>query len=325
MSDETSPDSKPPPEGRPRNLKRSSGDRLLAGVAGGLGAYFGIDPLLFRIALVLSIFFGGFGLFAYLLLAIFVPVDGPPDPAQKLGYRLRSLGLWRVVGLAAAAILAAGFLLGLAGAAAFAVALGWGAPFAVFIVAAAAGLVLAAFRGSSRWLIAPVLALAIGASVAAAAGLDFRGGIGERTYQPLSTRAIPSGGYQLGVGHLVVDLRRLDWARQPVVHVNVHLGVGQAQILVPPRVCVITTSHTGVGESEVTGQLSRGLDLTSSVGTGSSALPRLVLGAHLDIGQLQVINAEMANVESPDDAGLGPFDQISGTLRAAETTACARS
>ena len=271
-----------------------------------MGAYFGVDPLLFRIALVLSIFFGGFGLFAYLLLAIFVPVDGPPDPAQRLGYRLRSLGLWRVLGLAAAAILAAGGSAWPGWSSRIRGGAGLGSPRrCLHCCRRCRALVLAAFRGSSRWLIAPVLALAIGASVAAAAGLDFKGGIGERTYQPLSTRAIPSGGYQLGVGHLVVDLRRLDWARQRVVHLNVHLGVGQAQILVPPSVCVITTSHTGVGESEVTGQLSRGLDLTSSVGTGSSALPRLVLGAHLDIGQLQVINAEMANVESPDDAGPG--------------------
>jgi phage shock protein PspC (stress-responsive transcriptional regulator) len=324
MNDETSPQTTSSPEDRPRTLKRSSSDRVLTGVAGGLGAYFGVDPLLFRIGLVLSAFFGGFGFFAYLLLTIFVPTDGAPDSAQRLGHRLHSRGLWRVLGVVATALIAAAVLFGLAGGAAFAVALGWGIPIAVLIVAAAALLVLAAFRGASRWLIAPVLALAIGASIAAASGLDFKGGIGERTYQPLSARAIPTNGYQLGVGHLVVDLRSLDWARQRVVHLNVRLGVGQAQILVPANLCVVTTSHTGVGESEVTGQQSRGLDLGSTVGAGSNALPRLVLNAHLDVGQLQVINGELANLESAGDLSLGAFDQASGTLRAAEATACAR-
>jgi phage shock protein PspC (stress-responsive transcriptional regulator) len=322
MNDETSTQSSTPHTGRPRYLQRSSSDRVLAGVAGGLGAYFGVDPLLFRVGLALSVFFGGFGLFAYLLLAVFVPTDGSPDSAQKLGRRLRSLGFWRALGLVAAALVIAAALLGLAGGAAFAVALGWGIPVAVVIIAAAALLVFASFRGATRWLIAPVLALAIGASAAAASNLDFRGGIGERTYQPLSTRAIPANGYQLGLGRLVVDLRQLDWARERVVHVNVRLGMGQAEILVPANVCVTTTSHTGIGESEVTGQLSRGVDVNTSVGAGSAVVPRLALNAHLDVGQLQVIDSDSSDVESPD-ADLGPFDQISGTLRAAEAAACA--
>ena len=72
------PTSEQPDEGRdrPRRLLRSSSDRVIAGVAGGLGDYFGVDPIIFRIGFVLSILFGGLGALAYLLLAIFVPTDG---------------------------------------------------------------------------------------------------------------------------------------------------------------------------------------------------------------------------------------------------------
>src|SRR5437764_9520995 len=86
-------------EEAPRRLLRSSDDRVLAGVAGGLGRYFGVDPVIFRIGFGLSVFFGGLGLLAYVLLALFVPTDGDPDRVHRLGGRLRALGLWRALGL----------------------------------------------------------------------------------------------------------------------------------------------------------------------------------------------------------------------------------
>ena len=94
------PTSEQPDEGRdrPRRLLRSSSDRVIAGVAGGLGDYFGVDPIIFRIGFVLSILFGGLGALAYLLLAVFVPTDGDPDAAQRLGGRLQGTGFWRAVG-----------------------------------------------------------------------------------------------------------------------------------------------------------------------------------------------------------------------------------
>ena len=56
-----------------RRFLRSSDDRILAGVAGGLGNYFNIDPIIVRIAFAVSVFFGGLGILAYLAIAVFVP------------------------------------------------------------------------------------------------------------------------------------------------------------------------------------------------------------------------------------------------------------
>jgi phage shock protein PspC (stress-responsive transcriptional regulator) len=58
-----------------RKLTRSSDDKWIAGVAGGLGRYFGLDPVLFRIAFVISIFFGGIGAIAYIVLVAFLPTE----------------------------------------------------------------------------------------------------------------------------------------------------------------------------------------------------------------------------------------------------------
>jgi len=67
----------PPPPGPPpvKRLTRSSSDKLVGGVAGGLGRYFGVDPILFRIAFVVLTFAGGVGVLAYVGLLAFVPAD----------------------------------------------------------------------------------------------------------------------------------------------------------------------------------------------------------------------------------------------------------
>jgi phage shock protein PspC (stress-responsive transcriptional regulator) len=306
----------------PRRLRRSSGDRVLVGVAGGLGRYFGVDPVIFRIGFALSVFFGGLGALAYLLLAVFVPTDGDPDRAQRVGGKLQSMGFWRGLGLVAIGVIAIAGLFVLAGGAAFAVALGWGVPVAIVIIAIGALLALAAFRGGARWLIPPAVALALGAGVAAASDLDFRGGIGEREYHPLSAHSIPADGYRLGVGRLVVDLRDLDWHRHPVVNLPVSLGMGQADIYVPERVCVTGSTHTGAGESEVAGERNEGVDVNQTPAAGISAVPRLQVDASVDVGQLRVINSDTADVDTPG-YGPGPFHEDTAPQRAAEARACA--
>src|SRR3954452_19129631 len=115
----TTPTPEPPVS---RRFTRSTSDRVIAGVAGGLGRYFGVDPVMFRIGLVISLLFGGLGLIAYGLLWLFVPTDGEPDRVQRAGGRLRRIGFWRGLGLAFLGLVGLGALLVLAGIAAFGVA-----------------------------------------------------------------------------------------------------------------------------------------------------------------------------------------------------------
>lgn len=63
-------------------LLRSVTNRKVAGVAGGLGEYFGVDPILFRIAFVLLALGGGSGILIYLVMWLIVPerTDGSPAP-----------------------------------------------------------------------------------------------------------------------------------------------------------------------------------------------------------------------------------------------------
>jgi len=58
-----------------KRLYRSATDRMIWGVCGGLAQYFDIDPTIVRIIAVLSIFFGGAGIIAYIILAILIPSE----------------------------------------------------------------------------------------------------------------------------------------------------------------------------------------------------------------------------------------------------------
>jgi phage shock protein PspC (stress-responsive transcriptional regulator) len=76
-----------PPAGAPRRLRRSSSDRMIGGVAGGLGRYFDVDPVLFRIAFVVLVFAGGAGILAYLGLWLITPSDGEGEGPSNAGVR----------------------------------------------------------------------------------------------------------------------------------------------------------------------------------------------------------------------------------------------
>jgi phage shock protein C len=60
-----------------KRLCKSSTNKMLGGVLGGIGEYFGIDPTLVRIAYVLlSIFSVGFpGLLLYIVMLFIVPKE----------------------------------------------------------------------------------------------------------------------------------------------------------------------------------------------------------------------------------------------------------
>ena len=66
-----------------RTLRRSSTDKVIAGVAGGIGAYFGIDSVIVRIAFILLTFLGGAGPFLYLIGWLALPTDDSPSVVAK--------------------------------------------------------------------------------------------------------------------------------------------------------------------------------------------------------------------------------------------------
>jgi phage shock protein C len=65
-----------------KRLMRSRSDRMFLGVAGGLGEYLNIDPVLVRLFFVfMTVFTQSPGILVYLLLAIIMPEA--PQPSGK--------------------------------------------------------------------------------------------------------------------------------------------------------------------------------------------------------------------------------------------------
>ena len=56
-----------------KKLNRSVKDKVIGGVAGGIAEYFEIDPVIVRVLFVVSLFFHGAGIIAYIVLWIAVP------------------------------------------------------------------------------------------------------------------------------------------------------------------------------------------------------------------------------------------------------------
>ena len=69
-------------EQRPRLLRRSRSDKVIAGVCGGIGRYLGVDTVLIRIAfVVLGLAVGG-GFLLYFVAWILMPEE---EPGERLG------------------------------------------------------------------------------------------------------------------------------------------------------------------------------------------------------------------------------------------------
>jgi phage shock protein PspC (stress-responsive transcriptional regulator) len=269
----------PPPEPPvARRFTRSSTDRVIAGVGGGLGRYFGVDPVVVRLALIVLLFVGGAGVVLYLAAWLIVPADDKGESSFRGRDVARRTGA--VLGVLVLTLVAAGG--GFWG-----FATGGGVATAIVVIAAGALLVGAAFTRGARWLIVPAIALALSAGAVAAADLDVRGGVGERVYTPTAASDLRDE-YRLGVGHLRLDLRDTDFGSGDY-RVHLKLGVGQAEVLVPPDVCVSSAAHVSLGGTEVFGHDSGGADHDwQDPHAAPARTPHLIVDGDIGIGQLRI-------------------------------------
>ncbi|WP_420121820.1 PspC domain-containing protein [Nakamurella sp.] len=122
-----------------RRPRRSGADRKIAGVAGGLGRTFGVDPVLIRVAFVVLTIFGGFGLTLYVLGWLLLPADGDEvSPGEALLGRGRS---------ATPPVLAVG--LAVVAAISIMSMFSWGLPFWPLVIAGVVVVLVARNKGRS--------------------------------------------------------------------------------------------------------------------------------------------------------------------------------
>ena len=58
-----------------KKLYKSTGNKMLAGVCGGIGTYLNIDPTAVRVIWAIFSCFGGMGIAAYIICALIMPTE----------------------------------------------------------------------------------------------------------------------------------------------------------------------------------------------------------------------------------------------------------
>lgn len=67
-----------------KKLYRSPNNRMIAGVCGGIGEYFDVDPVLIRIIFLLLTLMGGSGVFFYIFSWVIIPKQGHESKGQEM-------------------------------------------------------------------------------------------------------------------------------------------------------------------------------------------------------------------------------------------------
>lgn len=202
------------------------------------------------------------------------PLDaGAPEPARRRGS-------FAVTAIAAGAVCV---VVGIAGAldAADVVGLGWGGVAAIAVVATGVALVASSFFGGARALIPLGILLALLLGGTAAAGVSFNGGVGERDYRVLHGDDL-RGRYELGIGHLQLDLRDIELA-EGTTRVEADLDVGMIEVIADDGRFL----EGGDERVREDGQASGGVDVERTIVVGDGDR-RLEIDAHVGVGVVAV-------------------------------------
>jgi phage shock protein PspC (stress-responsive transcriptional regulator) len=270
-----------------RRLERSS-DRMIAGVCGGLGRYFELNPMFFRIGFLVLTLLSGAGLLVYLAAVLVIPAEGSEQSLAEQALAERRQRPWPLVGLAIVAVAIAVLI---------SRATLWpeaGAGWALILIAGL--IILWASRGGRRvgrllWTLIVLAAIATAAVVTAIVvafawfDVSIGDGVGKGVYTPTAATDLKPS-YDIGVGKLRIDLSALGTLTQPV-HLRAKVGVGDLRIVVPRGVGVSVDAHAKVGDVRVLNQDYNGHDIRVTTPAGRL----LTIDADVGAGQIEIERA----------------------------------
>jgi phage shock protein PspC (stress-responsive transcriptional regulator) len=271
-----------------RRLERSSSDKMLTGVAGGLGRYFDLNPTVFRVGFVVLTLLGGAGVLVYLAAALVMPAEDKERSLAEQVLAERKERPWPLIGLAIVGVA----LIVLLSHAAFRPEAGAGWIFLLVV-----GLAVLWVSRSGRWggrllrlavaLVVAALAAAVTAVVLAFSwfNVSLGDGVGDRVYAPATAASIAPS-YKLGVGKLRLDLSGIQPAKKEL-HVTAKVGVGELRVVVPDGVPVQVDAHAKLGDVHVLKLTDSGRNAAVKTGSGGG----YVIDARVGLGQVDVVRA----------------------------------
>jgi hypothetical protein len=156
---------------------------------------------------------------------------------------------------------------------------------AAMLAVLAIGLLVGAFRGRAKWLIAPAVILLLVAQAATviprAVNGSWGSGVGERRWIPAVSTPAP---YELGAGEARLDLRNLPSGPATV---SAKVGFGSLIVTIRPDTTLVVHGTVGAGEVRLPGvrtQSGTSLTLDTTVAATTVADPRTTVDLTVDIG-----------------------------------------
>ncbi|MFI5890649.1 PspC domain-containing protein [Actinoplanes sp. NPDC051513] len=200
----------------------------------------------------------------------------PPRERSKLG-RLTFFAVIMVIGLMA--------VIDMAGA-----SIAVSAYFAAALVTIALGLIVGAWLGRARGLIALAILVAIGLGIST--GVERWGGeVGNSVYHPRTVAEIADR-YDFTAGNATLDLRDVAFTDQQTV-TTLTMKFGQLRVLLPPTVDTTTTLSLDTGRAVIFGKeytdKSVSNESATDLGTDGAGGGTLKLDLQMDTGNVEVI------------------------------------
>jgi hypothetical protein len=149
------------------------------------------------------------------------------------------------------------------------------------------GLIVGAWMGRSRLLIALGILLVPFVLVASLIHVPLTGAAGTFVYRPQASTDVPPT-YHIAAGEMTLDLTRLS-LRAGTTDVTATVGAGQLRVLVPPKVPVTIDGRTDLGGVTVFGRVHGGTEVhVERASTAPSSRPGLDLHLHAGLGSVKV-------------------------------------
>lgn len=264
-----------------RRLTRSRSDRWIAGVAGGLAEYLGVDALLVRVALaLLALASGGAVILFYLLAAFIIPDDRAGAAAPRRGNSAVAgvtFGLI-LVGVGIVWLLAALDLQPPR----------WDIALAAALVGVGGALVITAGRAGSGGLILLGVLLTLVLSGLSTVNLRVDSAFGERVARPASLAGLERE-YSHAFGSFTLDLTGIE-IPEGTTRIRVANSFGETIVRLPARAAVKVDASTAFGESRILGKTFSGVGSSQSEQTPdfSTATRRLEIELSTAFGSSEV-------------------------------------
>ncbi len=106
--DQKSEGKKPDDTQTPKRLFRSTSNKMIGGVCGGLAEYFAVDAIMIRVLWGAAVLFGGVGIVAYILCWIIIPADNAGSETVPQSKAPNSSLMWGSILVCVGLILLAG-------------------------------------------------------------------------------------------------------------------------------------------------------------------------------------------------------------------------